>query len=490
MTPAPGRFICVLPRSRSRALGFGIAVLGLAATAGCPREVLDAVTRADAGRLPDVGVETVAADARDASPEALDPCLATPTSPSCVALTTWPNDVSFTNSDQWLRDHHDSLISLRPRVLVLDFYNPQPVAMVTARASQLAAALAESSRYHVYSEPNGAPAFLNYQMTNVVDLRDPTPAAGSIGSTLVPRDPAGNFDASQLFNQTYADRIGIPDPQRPGHNFTMCELFEKGKVNEVWLAVGEDPPRGPLIMERKQKYDAATVPLAGQFEACAAAGGGGDGVCLSGTGTTCTVSVRLAHLTPVRGVTCDVEIRTFPFESPGMRNAIPYLGANAIGFFNADFSTRFPVAFNSWYDTCDNRGTPCITYPTPTPTSAMGVPMVNTPTWSIPQFIQGCGSTRFPPNARWRNDYDFANPATLQPVESRCEHYGMRDGANGDDLREVFTADKVRDHAAAFGSDCGGDWQMYLRQSIPGYGNKAFGSDGKPMKNWWPYLFY
>lgn len=490
MRAAIRRFLFVVPRIRRRAPGWGTVALGLLATAGCPRDVVDAVGRnhIDATVPPDVNPP----DVRDAAVEMPDPCVTAPMSPACAATTTWPNDISFTNSDEWLRLNHDKLTLLRPNVLVLDFYNPAPVATVAARATLLVNALAESSRYHFYSDST-APRFLEYQMLPVIDLRDPVPAPGSAGSTRVPRDPAGNFDAPGLFTQAFADLIGIADPQRPGHNFTMCELFERGKVNEVWLAVGEDPPRGPLIMERKQMYDDAGAPLAGQFEPCAAAGGGGDGVCLSGSGINCRVTVRLAHLTPVRGVTCDVEIRTFPFESPGTLRAISYLRTNAVSFVNADFGLKFSVPFDSWYGTCDNRSTPCITYPTPT--SAMGVPMVNTPAWSIPAFIQGCGSPRFPPNARWRNDYDLANAATLPQVESRCEHYGMRDGGGTDDMREIFNVDRVRTYysttyAADFGNDCGGAWQMYLRQSIPGRDNRAYDTDGRQMKNWWPYLFY
>jgi len=32
--------------------------------------------------------------------------------------------------------------------------------------------------------------------------------------------------------------------------------------------------------------------------------------------------------------------------------------------------------------------------------------------------------------------------------------------------------------------DCGGGWQIYWRQSMPGPGNAAH------LKNWWPFLFY
>ena len=38
--------------------------------------------------------------------------------------------------------------------------------------------------------------------------------------------------------------------------------------------------------------------------------------------------------------------------------------------------------------------------------------------------------------------------------------------------------------------DCGGGWQIYWRQSIPGLGTRAKNADGSTMKNWWPLLFY
>ena len=39
-------------------------------------------------------------------------------------------------------------------------------------------------------------------------------------------------------------------------------------------------------------------------------------------------------------------------------------------------------------------------------------------------------------------------------------------------------------------SACPAGWQIYWRQSMPGYPNKATASDGSAMKNWWPMLFY
>jgi hypothetical protein len=398
-------------------------------------------------------------------------CAANPDGAGCPPRV-WPNALSKANSDLWLRDHHDNLIRLEPQVLVLDFYNSKTLAEIQALAMDQAAALAESSRYHGYADA-AAPAFVQYKIWRVVDLTDhPVPAGQPLGSSMVPTT-AGMFDPMPLFSEDYANRYAIADPMAPGRNLTLCELFERGMVNEVWMAVGDDPPRGPLTLERKQIYDAAGAPT-GQFAPCA--GGAG---CLN---APCAVTVRLAHLTPIRGLTCDVEIRTFPFESEYTWGAIPYLAANAVSFFNADFHARFGVPFDSWYDVCGMSTTPCITYPTPS--SASGVDLAGAP-FSINPFIQGCGSARFPPNARFRND--FGNPA---PVQSRCEHFGLKDGPSGEDTLDTYTPAKGAGGTNQFGGDCGGGWQIYLRQNMPGLGNRALASDRKPMKNWWPFSFY
>ena len=403
-----------------------------------------------------------------------NPCAVNPDGAGCPPRV-WPNPLSRTNSDAWLRQHHDNLTRIEPQVLVLDFYNSATVAAIEDLAIRQAAAIAESSRYHGYADA-AAPAFVQYKIWRVIDLADrPAPSGRPLGSSLWPVSASGAFDPVPLFSQAYADRYAIADPMGSGRNLTLCELFERGMINEVWLAVGDDPPRGPLTTERKRIYDAAGSPT-DSFEPCA-----GGSVCLNDV--ACGVSVRLAHLTPIRGLTCDVEIRTFPFESLGTWRAIPYLNDNAVSFFNADFDTRFGVSFKSWYDgVCDTIGTPCITYPTSS--SATGVDRSGAQ-FTIDPFIQGCGSARFPPNARFRND--FANAA---PVQSRCEHFGMKDGSDRQDILDLYTPDKVAAATAAFGSDCGGGWQIYLRQNMPGFRNRAFDSGDKPMKNWWPFAFY
>jgi hypothetical protein len=39
-------------------------------------------------------------------------------------------------------------------------------------------------------------------------------------------------------------------------------------------------------------------------------------------------------------------------------------------------------------------------------------------------------------------------------------------------------------------SRCPAGWQIYWRQSMPGYQNMAKGTTGAQIPNWWPILFY
>jgi len=52
-----------------------------------------------------------------------------------------------------------------------------------------------------------------------------------------------------------------------------------------------------------------------------------------------------------------------------------------------------------------------------------------------------------------------------------------------------MTRAKVAAAEQAF-PDCGGGWQIYWRQSMPGLGNRTRNADGTATKNWWPLLFY
>jgi hypothetical protein len=434
------------PRRRARAV-VTIAALGCASTGACTR-VVDVVTPIPQG------------------------CASNPSDPAC-APTIWPTATHSANSDPWIVQHHDAITQMSPRVLVLNFNNNATSDAARQTAQRQVNAIAEGSRYHGYADPR-APIFISYQIVKVVDLTDHPVQPGwpNPSSTLLPVTPTGGFDPLALFTSRFSDLYGFPDPAMPTRSLSLCELFEKGVINELWMEEGETGIRRvPLYIERKQMYDATGLALPGSFDACV---GGG---CLQDV--ICGVTVRMAHLDPMRGPGCDLEVRGWGIEE--MWNALPSFAASAATFLNRDFQTRFGVHFDGWENLCDQTGAPCVSYPTPT--TATGTYASGT-AWTIDPFVQGCGSTAFPPNARARWDYSNTNP-----VESRCEHFGLGDGTAGADLLEPFTADKIAAADQAF-PDCGGGWQIYWRQSIPGLGNTATTSDGNPVRNWWPLLFY
>jgi hypothetical protein len=428
---------------------FALAALaaGAAGAAGGCKRVVDAI------RSPDCALDPTAGD-----------CTAGP----------WPTPSHSANSDPWLVSHRTVITEMHPRVLVLNFQNGVTVDGARQTATRQINALSEGSRYHAYAD-SSAPVFLKYEIAKVVDLTDATPPPGwtNPSSTLLPTAPTGEFDALALFSSQFADLYGFPDPRSPSRSLSLCELFEQGTINEVWIQDGEGGVRrAPLSLERKQSYDGSETAVPDSFAPNAGGGGQLDDI-------VCSVTVRLAHLDAARGAGCDLEVRGWEIES--MWDALPSLRTDAFAFLNQDFIKRFGVRFDSWADICDQAGTPCVQYPTAE--SARGGYADGTP-WSISPFLQGCGSTKFPPNATATGDM-----TNTTPVDSRCAHFGLRDGGNGGDAYEPYTASTVATLDQMF-PDCGGGWQIYWRQSIPGYGNHARAFDGSPMKNWWPLLFY
>jgi hypothetical protein len=381
---------------RTRALRLLLACGAVLSLSGCGRERIAAVTGAACNDEPE----------QDACTQPI-----------------WPNVYSSANSDVWLSAHHDALRELRPRVLVLDFHNQQTSAQVRRVAEHQIDALAEGSRYHAFVNPD-APAFLRYQLLDVIDLKDkPAPASWRFtSSTRVPLTDDSRFDLQALFGREFAAIYGYTSDT--GEPLPLCTLFERGILNELWLAVGDDAPgrEPPSMIECKARYDEGQRRVGSDWVGTA----NGDFCSLL---PLCGVSVRIAHLSPLRGLGCDLLVRGWAIR--GSTRAIPYMAANARSFFNV------------------------------------------------------CGDSEFPPNAMGRDD--FENRSTAPAV---CAHYGMRDGPDGNDLRDAYSFDTLAALATRYTSDCGGPWQIYWRQSMPGLDNLASAADGEAMKNWWPFLFY
>jgi hypothetical protein len=410
-------------------------------------------------------------------------------------LYVWPTATSGANSDPWLVSHHDSIVEMQPRVLVLDFYNNFDVNQARNKVLEKIDAIAESSRYHGYADPT-ASAFLNYVLVDLVDLTDhpPPPTWQFESSTRLPTQPDGAFDTSALFAPAFAANYGVTDPADPSRSLTLCQLFERGIINELWLMTGDEGSsrRPPLMAESKQVYDARGNPIPGMFE---------DTGYASFPNLHCNVTARIAYVSALRGVDCDLVPRSAGIENTAAASppAIPYLSDNAGDFFNDDFVLRDGAPFASWAELvakgtngwCGSQATACIAYPSETATPATVPTAAGTfpdgTTWTMSPFLQGCGTSHFPPNARF--EWDYGN---TEAVRSRCEHYDMHDGPGGDVL-EKYSSDQgsVAAYTQRFGDDgCGGGWQMYYRQNMPGLNNLAYASDGSRMKNWWPFLFY
>ena len=408
-------------------------------------------------------------------------CSARPNDPDC-APTPWPTTGHSANSDPWIVSHHDSITEMSPSVLVLNFLNGVSSDAARATAQRQVYGIAEGSRYHGYSDPQ-APIFLNYQINRVIDLTDRTVPAGwtNPSSTQLPVTPGGAFDPLALFSARYSAAYGFLDPTTPSRYLSLCELFEQGLINEVWIEDGETGIRRvPLNAERKQVYDTSNHARPNMFDTFDACGSGGG--CLQDV--TCRVTVRMAHLDPMRGPGCDLEVRGWGIDD--MFDALPAFAPTAATFLNRDFESRYGVQFDGWENLCDSTGATCVSYPSPT--TATGT-YANGTAWTINTFASSCGSPDFPPNARKRWDWGSAPTPNLTPVQSSCEHFGLGDGINGADALETYTSDKVAAVDKTY-PDCGGGWQIYWRQNIPGLNNAAKTAYGAPMRNWWPLLFY
>ena len=397
---------------------------------------------------------------------------------------TWPNASSSANSDAWLAAHHDELVGMRPNVMLLDFYNPWAVDQARALALDRIATIAVASRYHGYSDPNAA-AFLNYQLAPVIDLTDhppPAPATRQFdASTNYPVDATGAFDMSALFGSSFAAYFGVPDPTNPSRDLTLCELFEQGIVNELWILAGDERNtvrKPPLMVESKQVYDAQNHAVPGVFD--------------PNTGyqpfiaPACKVTVRIAALSPTSGVDCDL---------------VPAVGGHR------EHARRHPLPRRKRGRLLQRQ----LRGPRRCPLQQLGGARQHGPRRVLAHrgLAVPDGDERLRRLRQWHRVDDRPLPAGLrdralpserdqgmglrkrEEVQSRCEHYGMHDGLGAGDVTNAYSDAVVSAYSQLYGNDqCGGGWQIYLPQSMPGLDNHAVAADGSPMKNWWPFLFY
>jgi hypothetical protein len=362
----------------------------------------------------------------------------------------WPNAESAVNSDPWLVANHDRIRSMQPRVLVVNFVHGLSESGARERAERLRAVLRESSRWQGYRDPE-APPFLDYRVAAIVDLTEPRGAVDR-NSAQFPRTADGvGFDYAALHEM------------RLHEGLTLDELTERGLVNEVWLLADHTEGSAPWeTVEVKRVYDWDFRPLVG-FQAQAGNSGRHDAPWLGR-------SLRILFVNFDRGVGCAMESLGHSLERMATCGALPYYERYFREFAMLDLNRRFGLPFESLYLT-DHP----VSYPTPSTMRYRTGPVRRT----VDDYVVAGGNVHFMPNGR--RDYDLDNPA---PVLSTIETWRQPG-----QVARPWTP-SVLERYRELAPDCMGRWVVYWRQSMPGLDNTALDDEGRPMKNWWPFLFY
>jgi hypothetical protein len=430
---------------------------------------------------------------------------------------SWPNSCSSANSDPWISAHHDEIVEEHPVALLIDFVNAFTTytgvnaaagydinAVVQPLIQKHVDAFRVASMYHGYND-GSVPAFKTYSVIKIVDARD---GNGKNNSSLIPLHTIGgsvSVDYSQFTTQAWTDRIGIQDPANPGNNLSVCQLFEKGIINEVWGMVADPVASGSAkfdeTAESKQAYDANNQPISGRLVAVS------NGQDIT-SAVPCKVSTRFYDFNPTRGPGCHLHANGHAWENYISRGALPAFANVARTFFNFDFKTRFNASFNSFYDVCPYTSAVCISWQSPFPsTAAVAGASSMKSGWSFSPLTAGCGNVHFPPNATTQYTcldpgYDIPQTPSSAPTQyetmSSCEHYGLHDGPGGaDETTPYSNAIAAQKYKHALGADanmvatdCGGPQPTYIFASMPGLGTTATTSSGTPMRNWWVYEYY
>ena len=390
-------------------------------------------------------------------------------------LTVWPNKTSQANSDAWLVRNHDKLRKMRPRVLVLNFCNGFAPEKAEKTAKELAAAVTEGTRYHGYSHPETEP-FIEWQIAKLVDLRDadpktPTPDGNSTKYPRAPKKDGPNFVYKELYSAKFAEYYGIKDPRNAARYLKLHELVAQGWFHEVWFFAYQREAGAPFeCTEWMPVYD-ENFKRKGEEHRHAGNGGDPDEPWYGR-------SLRISFINAERGIGCNVESLSHAMEGMAHSSVIPYYRKYFYEFASFDLDKRFHLPWNSLY-AVGGEGSG-VSYPD----DHTAVIKQDGKEHRIENYYCVGGNVHWMPNGR--GQYDLDSPFT---VLSTIEHYRLFDGPDGKDLKEPWTTAKLAKYRGK-APDCMGDWLIYWRQNIPGYGNKCKDDSGKPMKNWWPFLFY
>jgi hypothetical protein len=390
-------------------------------------------------------------------------------------LAVWPNKVSKANSDVWLIHNHDKLRKMYPRVLVLNFCNGFEPEKAEKMAKKLAAAVTEGTRYHGYKDEKAEP-FIEWQIAKIVDLRDadpktPTPDGNSTKYPRSLKKDGPNFAYKELYSHKFARYYGFKDPRNPARYLNLRELVAQGLVHELWFFAYQREAGAPFeCTEWMPVYDENFKRQGNEHRH---AGNGGDP-----DEPWYGRSLRISFINAERGIGCNVESLSHAMEGMAHSSVIPYYRKYFYEFAGFDLDKRWKLPWDSLY-AVGGEGSG-VSYPD----DHTAVIKLQGKEYRVDNYYTVGGNVHWTPNGR--GQYDLDSPF---PVLSTIEHYRLGDGPDGKDLKEPWTIEKFAKYKD-MAPDCMGSWLIYWRQNIPGYGNKCKDDDGRPMKNWWPFLFY
>jgi len=388
-------------------------------------------------------------------------------------LTVWPNTASYRNSDPWIAEHHDQIKVMKPRLLIINFSNDRDPAWIKQRTEETIQALAESTRYHGFADPN-APAFLQYEVAKYVDLRD-VPAPEGREQRNSSKYPRGQKKETTNYAPFYSDEFaryyGFEDPRQPGHYLNLDELLNAGIIHEMWFyGIQDDEVAAYESIEFKQFYDEKFHAIPGRF----GPSGNGHPADMPWSGR----SFRIAWFNTTRGLGCGMENFGHSLEATANAGAIPYFKKYFDEFAEFNLNTRYPdFPVDRLYSVGKEDN---VEYPDATTL----VMHKDGKTYTIKNYVAMGGNVHFPPGGR--NHYDLKSPFV---VKTTIENWRQHNGPDGKDIVHDFDRARFTQYAKV-APDCMGQWLVYWRQCMPGYGNKCVDDDGKQMKNWWVFLFY
>ena len=183
-------------------------------------------------------------------------------------------------------------------------------------------------------------------------------------------------------------------------------------------------------------------------------------------------SLRILFVNFARGVGCAMESLGHSLERMATCGALPYYERYFREFAMLDLDRRFGLPFDSLY----GKGPHPVDYPTPTTL----------------RYRRGWRrrTRRGLRRRRRQRALHAQRPLRLRPRRratrsSRRSRPGASRGRNRARGRPA-----VLEPYRELAPDCMGRWVVYWRQNMPGLDNTALDDDGRPMKNWWPFLFY